>query len=411
VLSGFPESLVLREFQRLNKSALTDTAEQMQETELAELWLDLAHHQFWRSEAAGMRYLIPRFVFGWQYDRAWTRSLLEITESFHACLKADCRKRLARFEQVLSFDPDLDIWSEVLADLDKLNTRQQLKNTDDLEVRSILLLKKGQYLCRIQRYSEALDSYFKIEDRQINQNLELRIALADALNGVAWKFALNERTAVPSSEAERALEKAVKLDPQNGHHSIALGVALYGLKKHEEATQKLEMGIQLEGPKSYSLNWLGNVYCNQGRYKEAINVYQQAITLDPEYAYPQNGLGNAYYNQGRYEEAINAYQQAITLDPKYAYPQNGLGNVYYNQGRYEEAINAYQQVIILDPEDAASSHNNLGEVYLLQNQFPEAEKSLLSAIKLGGERYNRAHAAVGGVVKKRGCRENNHCTQ
>ncbi|MEO1402067.1 MAG: hypothetical protein AAFV72_12585 [Cyanobacteria bacterium J06635_1] len=73
-----------RDVQTLNKRAIAwlepqlktwgqgieDTAEKLTEERIAEGRLDLAHHYFWQSEDAGWQYLVPRFIEGWQYDRA-----------------------------------------------------------------------------------------------------------------------------------------------------------------------------------------------------------------------------------------------------------------------------------------------------------------------------------------------------
>lgn len=123
---------------------ITDTAEKLAEDALAETLLDLAHHQFWRSEDAGMRYLVPRFVEGWQYNQDWTRSLLEIAEAFRPCLGADSQKRVSRFENAVDFDADADTVDAVLRDLEKLKQRGWLVNGNQAEQDTLLWIKEGQ---------------------------------------------------------------------------------------------------------------------------------------------------------------------------------------------------------------------------------------------------------------------------
>ncbi|MEM7796207.1 MAG: hypothetical protein AAF579_17360, partial [Cyanobacteria bacterium P01_C01_bin.118] len=102
--------------QRLNENALawlelqleektkgiTDTAEKLEDEAIAELVLDLAHHSLWKGEDYGWRYLVPRFVEGWQYDRSWTRSLLEVAEYFKSATGKENKKRLGQFGAVLA---------------------------------------------------------------------------------------------------------------------------------------------------------------------------------------------------------------------------------------------------------------------------------------------------------------------
>src|SRR5260370_1268376 len=80
------------------------------------------------------------------------------------------------------------------------------------------------------------------------------------------------------------------------------------------------------------------------RYEEALAAYEQAIRLDPNFANAYNGKGIALYGLKRHEEALAAYEQAIRLDPNFA-------NAYYNKGialndlkRYKEADQAFEKV-------------------------------------------------------------------
>ena len=276
---------------------ITDTAEQLQETVLAELWLDLAHHQFWRSEEAGMRYLVPQFVLGWQYDRAWTRSLLESAESFQGCLEKDHRQRLSQFEAVLDtfFYPDPDAWQAALKDLSRMQQRDRLAGNNQAELQTILAMRRGELAYRLEQYPSALRMYLVAEQTLPNASIHLSKDLASNFYNVSNEFIWpdKEKGSVFSIEGEQAAEKAVELDPNQGGHQYNLGV------------------VKDDG----------------GHYEEAIAAYQQAIEIEPR-ATRYNGLGNVYKDQGRYDEAIAAYQQALTLDPKDAYPHNGLGIVY-----------------------------------------------------------------------------------
>ena len=361
-------------------TGMTDTADRLQAEATAELGLDLAHHYGWQGEDDGWRYLVPRFIEGWQYSRTWARSLVEVAESFRPMMGQDNQKRLSQLAAALADLPETESLQRVLDDLQALERRGWLDEAK-AELTSILRLKQGQLFYRQGRNSEALSLYSQVEGLMPAHGVQLKKDLADALSQIGWDLSVVNSRPVPSQAAKEALTKATKLDPSKGSYLIALGVAQVGLKQYLPALENLLTGIRLEGEQAYSLNSLGNTYSALKRYDEAIAAYQQAIHLDPTYATPHNGLGNAYSALKRYDEAIAAYQQASQLDPTYATPHNGLGNAYSDLKLYDEAIAAYQQASQLDPTGAYNK-TELGLTYALQNQMANAYPVWQSALTL-----------------------------
>ncbi len=263
----------------------------------------------------------------------------------------------------------------------------------------ILHLWRARNLYRQDKPKEALQVCLDAE-QVLPDDRSLAEALAEWFDRVGWKLGWERGTAIPSSDAETALCKAVALQDDAGYHWVGLGVMKYGLKKLEDAVEALEKGIQLEGEKAHSLTWLGNVYGTLGRHQEAIAEFQRAIELDPQKGAPYNGLGNVYANLGRHQEAVAEYQKAIELDPQVAIPHNNLGNVYCNLGRHEEAMPKYRQAIELDPQ-YAYPHNGLGDVYYILGRHNEAVAEYQRAIELD-PKYAAPRNGLGNVCRALG---------
>ncbi len=322
---------------------IADTAEQLQEERIAETIADLVHYQFWQEEEKGWRYLIPKFVEGWQYDKAWARSLLEVVETFSHTFSQEGQRRFRLFLRAVDYFAYPEDISQLLEEIEKLTKRKWLDGKGKEERRAILQLQKGNLLFRQENYKEALEVYLKTE-RQVPDNaLQLKKDLADAFQQVGWKFVLERSLAIPSSQAQEAFSKAVAGNKEDGYNWIGLGVAQYGLGKLEEAVESITRGIKLEQEESYAYNWLGIVYSDQGKLEEAISSYQRAIELDPKSSHPHNGLGNVYYNQGKVEEAISSYQRAIEINPNYADAYYNCGLVYENLGKKDLAREYWQK--------------------------------------------------------------------
>jgi tetratricopeptide (TPR) repeat protein len=402
-----------RQVQTLNDRAMTwlelqvealgrgieDTAEKLETEAWAETVLDLAHHRFWRGEEAGMRYVVPRFVEGWQYDRNRTRSLLALTEDFKATFAKDNQKRLERFEAVLDFDPDPEQVTAVLADLEKLTQRSWLVGGGEVERDIILLMQRGQLFYQTNQYPQALACYLPVANQLPATAQKLRRDLASYFYHLSSRFIWpdNASSAIYSPQGEQAARKAVVLDASEGDYYNNLGVVLQGVKHYEEAATVYQNAIDLDPKEAIYYHNFGNIYQVQERYGDAITAYHKAIELDPKLAAPHNGIGNVYQDQERYGDAITAYHKAIELDPKLAAPHNGIGNVYQAQERYGDAIAAYHKAIELDPKFAAP-HNGIGNVYQAQERYGDAIAAYHKAIELD-PKFAAPHNGIGNVYQ------------
>ncbi|MDT5271629.1 MAG: hypothetical protein QOH49_3815 [Acidobacteriota bacterium] len=129
------------------------------------------------------------------------------------------------------------------------------------------------------------------------------------------RFALEGRL----SEAARAFEQAVALDPSNGN-------AFYGL---------------------------GNVYAEMGRWADAVNAYYKAVSLNKDDVEALNNLGVALAMRGQHVQAASAFQRAIKIYPKWAEPYYHLGESRRALGQEEEAREAFDRALRLRPDYAA----------------------------------------------------------
>jgi tetratricopeptide (TPR) repeat protein len=115
---------------------------------------------------------------------------------------------------------------------------------------------------------------------------------------------------------------------------------------------------QMISPKTTE-DWLeeGIALYELKRYEEALTAYEQAVRLDPNFAEPYSSKGALLCELKRYREALASCEEAIRLDPKNAQAYHKKGVVLYGLPRYEEALLAAQQAIRLDPNFVQASTN------------------------------------------------------
>lgn len=358
---------------------------------------DLLNALLWYSPDEAVSFLLPRFIEGLGFDRAFSNGLLMQAEEFlsgsistfsHAY--ADLLRRMRLGLRDIEWASD-EPGEAVGAMVDNL---LQAPGLAPLHL-SILHLWQGNWLAENGEYEPALTAYLEA-DRHRPADAEglgrqLGKAFYELSSRFLWPVSATETAASPLGL--QAAERAVALDADNGAAWFNLGAALDYLGREAESVAAYEQAIELEPQPAYYNN-LGDVYSELGRDEEAIAAYRQAIELDPAYPWPYHSLGQLHAERGNYESALDYYQQAIdhhqrdrdkaiswdsfgdahaalgnydeaisayrwagVLNPRYAPPWFSLGNIYGRLGRIQEAIDAFQTAVSLDPSFAWSYHN------------------------------------------------------
>jgi len=149
------------------------------------------------------------------------------------------------------------------------------------------------------------------------------------------------------AEAEKALNEALKLAPNNPEVLYVVGVL--NLKKRDwtKAQSVLEKATQLEPNSALSLAALGMVLCNQEKYAEAIPPLEKSVQLNPASDRETHWtLAEAYYHSERFAEALKFSQQAQAESNGQA-PQVDLlvAKSLVAVGRYEDSANVLRELI------------------------------------------------------------------
>ncbi len=158
----------------------------------------------------------------------------------------------------------------------------------------------------------------------------------DAHLGRAYDALRDDRYEVAAAEFRAAL----KLDPKLTLRArFPLAVALFEMKKPEEARREFE-AVRREGGDHPNISYyLGRLDLDELHYESAIRNLNQAI-LQPPFPDTAYYLGFAYFKQGDLAAAEKWLKEAAQLNPHDARVQYQLGVVYRKQGREQEAKQA-----------------------------------------------------------------------
>ena len=158
----------------------------------------------------------------------------------------------------------------------------------------------------------------------------------DAHLGRAYDALRDDRYEVAAAEFRAAL----KLDPKLTLRArFPLAVALFEMKKPEEARREFEAVRREAGDHPNISYYLGRLDLDELHYESAIRNLNQAIA-QPPFSDTAYYLGFAYFKQGDLTAAEKWLKQAVQLNPHDARVQYQLGLVYRKQGREQEASQA-----------------------------------------------------------------------
>jgi tetratricopeptide (TPR) repeat protein len=141
---------------------------------------------------------------------------------------------------------------------------------------------------------------------------------------------------------------------QRGAEVYARDGARFALEgRLSEAARAFEQAVVLEPANGNAFYALGNVYAEMGRWADAVNAYYKAVSLNKEDVEALNNLGVALQMRGQHVQAVAAFQRAIKIYPKWAEPFYHLGEARRALGQEKEAREAFDRALRLRPDYAA----------------------------------------------------------
>ncbi|KAL4872280.1 hypothetical protein BDV12DRAFT_183225 [Aspergillus spectabilis] len=216
--------------------------------------------------------------------------------------------------------------------------------------------------------------------------------------------------------AIRALEQALKADPNNLDALMGLAVSYTNEGYDSTAYRTLERWLSVKYPQIINPDNLSSdadlgFTDRQLLHERVTDLFIQAAQLSPSGAQMdpdvQVGLGVLFYCAEEYEKAVDCFTTALASTESGTTNQreqlhllwNRLGATLANSGRSEEAIEAYEQALNINPNFVRARYN-LGVSCINIGCYPEAAQHLLGALAMHRvveeEGKERAREIVGG---------------
>ena len=220
-------------------------------------------------------------------------------------------------------------------------------------------LADGYNRAAIRGYQPAKEAY-PAAKAAVSRALQLDDALAEAhvLQGVI-KFRFDWDWA----GAERALNRALELNPSSSRAHLGYGTYLLAMGRVEDAIAEAQRALELDPlsvQRHIDLAWKLSY---ASRYDDAITQLRKALELAPDSAPAYGSLATSYAAKGMHAEAIAMCEKAL-----YPPPDNWVlrdcGRVYVLAGRRHEALKVLQRMLAqsdVSPYQMALLYDALGD--------------------------------------------------
>jgi TolB-like protein/Tfp pilus assembly protein PilF len=171
------------------------------------------------------------------------------------------------------------------------------------------------------------------------KSAEATLVLALIHHHVSLMGFVDDNTPVMTIACDLA-RRATRLDGNNEYAYWALGISLFGLRRHDEAIAALERAVEINPNCSVAYGSLGTALAMAGRIDEAIANQEIAIRSnprDPSIFFRFTGVALAHYLAQRYDQAIEWAERAIHLMPQWFYGHFLLAVSHVEAGRRTHA--------------------------------------------------------------------------
>lgn len=266
-------------------------------------------------------------------------------------------KAIQFYQEALKEDPNSGVVFEELTDLyiqsnrlrDAVTQAEDMlkQNPDNLDARRML----GRVYVRMLgdpqggRINEdllrrATEQYQKITEK------EPKDADSWVMLGRLYRFSGN------SVEAEKALNNALKADPDNEDALTTMAQLYLGLGDVKQAIEKLKAATDRR-PNERTLVALATAYEQMHDYKSAAEVLQRALEFSSDDGRLQRQLAQDLFASRQLDEALKIYQQLTTEDARNAMLWLRISEINRAKRDFPQAQEALNKAKALEPDNPA----------------------------------------------------------
>lgn len=187
--------------------------------------------------------------------------------------------------------------------------------------------------------------------------------------------------------ALKCFEKVAEISPVKETFG-SIGVALIDYGLHEEALKYFEKVIQVDPNDARGWGGKGLALFNLRRVEEATSCCKRALELDPGLKGARDTLAAVYYTRGDFEALASLARETLRYDPEDIKAHFALSESLVMSNKNVEAEKVAQKALALlnamesiNPEDLGQIHQQLGIIYVMRGFREKALSEFEEAVR------------------------------
>src|SRR6266404_6503656 len=195
----------------------------------------------------------------------------------------------------------------------------------------------------------------------------------------AGKQKLNE-------DAEVAIEKALKLNPNLAEAHLSRGLILWTHAKRfpaEQAIQAYRRAVELDPNLDEARHQLGLVYSHIGLFDKAWEEFERALAINPANTLARFRFGVIDMYRAKFDDAL-AFFNSTPMDKNPSLWAFQKATVLFRLGRNEEAAALVDEFLTTNPKDEGGGGTSVKAMMLAKDgKVTQAEEAIRHAIEIG----------------------------
>jgi tetratricopeptide (TPR) repeat protein len=218
-----------------------------------------------------------------------------------------------------------------------------------------------------------------------------QIVRSDPTNGPAYFYLSTLYTELKEfAFAERYLQRAMELSPNQGEHYYQLGLIRFRRQQWRPALESFKKALEIGFKRNPAPVWrsIGDVQLELFDRDSALQAYTEALRNQPGDSRTLLALGRFYLDRGEPDRAAEHLRAALKTDPSLRAAHPLLGRAYQQSGDLQSAVTLLREAVDTDPADQDSRYT-LGRTLLAIGRADEGRAEL--------DKYERIRQQVAGA--------------
>ncbi|HLF47009.1 MAG TPA: adenylate/guanylate cyclase domain-containing protein [Chitinophagaceae bacterium] len=298
-----------------------------------------------------------------------------------------------KFDDILSIQSEIAL--NIVSSLNITLAGTQKKRIEKIPTKST---EAWDLYLRGREYNRAWWKYHEMNDINFAYSFYSQAIKKDTTFALAYTWLADAIWAKEGTELENKkavkdsllylIEKSIQFDPDLPDNYLFLGrFYIFQLKDFKTGALHLDKAIRMDPDNGNTIQFMGVNLAQQNKHLEALAFYKQAIQKEPtEFdLWLLRNIGWSYLCIGEFKLAEHFIEKALELEPDNLFCLSTLSHLQMLQGNYDGYLKTVNKSLSIRKDNLGL--NEQGKAYLLLGDYVNAEKAYTQFFSLPKEKH------------------------